>query len=97
MMKEKLVKRSQPFGEVHMHKPSGGEGAPPAMHSKPLGGVTMRPCNGLDHPASFQDKNPGAMNQANKFRDNPFAWTGHPEHKVHVTGQQNVYDLEPGE
>jgi hypothetical protein len=73
-----IIKKPQPFGEHSDPITMPGQGRPPEHINRPLGGLTMRGNNGVDHGPTFDDKNPGAHNEACKGVDHPFNWTGHP-------------------
>ncbi len=77
-----VLNDKQPFGVVHEHKAHPGEGRPAEHVNRPLGRETQVPNNGVDHPASVANKNPGAHEQACKHVDNPYYWSGHPKGKV---------------
>jgi len=78
-MRQNLLDKRQPFGEVHRDTIL-PENIPIKQASKnQLGGNNMVGNNGFDHAPPIKDSpNPTAEAQACAHGDNPYFWTGHP-------------------
>lgn len=78
-MREHLLNKKQPFGEVHRNTIL-PENIPVKKAEKNyLGNNRIVGNNGFDHaPPILDNPNPGAEAYACRHEDNPFYWTGRP-------------------